>query len=62
MITEELKKQLIKDNPLIKECPECGNRAKIYGAAVREGDINHKEHFIIFGSDADFCTKCDEPW
>jgi len=47
--------KLIQDNPKHLKCPHCGHEECIYGACVVGG-------IIYFGSDADFCTKCDKPW
>jgi len=64
MISEDLKNRIIKDNPLHMKCEACGHEEDIYGATVRraEPDEGPHEYFVIFGSDADFCTRCGETW
>lgn len=52
--------QVIKQNPKHLKCPKCGHEEDIFAAAaipMGEGKYN-----LIFGSDADFCTQCEEPW
>jgi len=53
------KEEIIKQNPLYLECPHCGHKDIIYGATAIPEERGCK---IIFGSAADFCTKCDKPW
>ena len=48
-----------RENKKHLECPSCGHRDIITGAAVDNGDGTYT---VWFGSEADFCTKCDEPW
>ena len=53
--------KIIREHPKHLKCTHCGQEDDIYGAAVvpkEEGE----GYSIIFGSEADFCTRCDKPW
>ena len=49
-----------QENPLHRECSHCGHKDDIEAAVgMSDGQGNTT---YIFGSAADFCTKCDKPW
>jgi len=58
--------RIIRENPKHLKCPHCGHEEDIYGAAVVPKAIiqgtEDEGSCIVFGSAADFCTKCDKPW
>lgn len=52
--------QVILKNPKHLKCPKCGHEEDIYAAAaIPKGDGTYT---LWFGSEADFCTKCDALW
>jgi hypothetical protein len=57
---EYTQKVLIDNNKLHKKCLICGHEDDIRGAVAIQIDKTH--YNIIYGSDADFCTKCGETW
>ena len=59
LIDEE---KIIQANPKHLECPHCGHEEDIRGACVVPSSDSPSGMAIMFGSDADFCTKCDKPW
>lgn len=60
MDLEEEKQKVIDQNPKHRKCTHCGHEEDIYAAAaIPMGNGNYN---LIFGSDADFCTNCEEPW
>jgi len=60
MVLGDEKEQVIRDNPKHLKCPHCGHEDDIHAAAaIPEGE---GKYTLIFGSDADFCTRCDKPW
>jgi hypothetical protein len=52
--------RVIRENPKHLKCPSCGHEEDVYAAAaIPKGN---GEYTLIWGSEADFCTKCEEPW
>jgi hypothetical protein len=53
-------RDLILSHPLFRNCKECGNNTMIHGStAIQTSKYKYR---IIFGSNADFCTKCGATW
>ena len=61
-IRQEIKENIIHSNPLHKKCPSCGHEEDVYGATLFMDDDDIDKCHIIFGSIADFCTKCNKGW
>lgn len=59
-LSEEQRK-VIRENPLHRKCRKCLHEEDLYAAmAIPDGALG--KYRLLFGSDADFCTKCGETW
>ncbi len=58
----QLRDLLIEQNPLYKTCSHCGHKDIIRAAAIWPNRDKVGDWSVVFGSKADFCTKCDKPW
>lgn len=57
-------KDIIRANSQHRKCSQCGHEEDIFAACAIPMRIvaDGRKYNLIFGSDADFCTKCEAPW
>jgi DNA-directed RNA polymerase subunit RPC12/RpoP len=51
---------VISANPIQGTCAKCGYTGKVYAAVANK--VAPGRYELLFGSAADFCPKCEEPW